>query len=502
MANILIIGGGVSGLSAGIYAQMLGHSATVCEKHSIPGGNLTAWKRDGYTIDNCIHWLTGTNPSTNTYKMWCELGVLGNVDVFQGETLYTCEYGGKRLSLNKDLYVTERDMLALSPSDRKEINSLIRAVEIMQGICGIGGREHKSSLSAKQLPAAIPSLLKYYNLTAKELSQRFSHPLLRLFVSSFWGDDFGSLALITVFAHFCGENGGIPKGGSLAMAERMSDRFRSLGGNLLLNKEAVRINVKDDIARSVSFADKTNIAADYVIITTDPATAFGKLLSLPMPRKLREKYDDPRQKRFSSYQMAFACDVESLPFKGDLIFNTPQKLRKTLRTDRIIIREYTHEKSFAPNGCCVLQSLTFCSEEDALDFIELRNSDKSKYNEKKLLLSEAIESAIVEKIPQLRGHLSCIDVWTPATYKRFTASDIGSYMSFVLPSKALPIKLGNRVKGISNLLLATQWQQSPGGLPIAAECGKKAAETAHLLSQKHESHQKHYAYKKAKAPQS
>jgi phytoene dehydrogenase-like protein len=257
-----------------------------------------------------------------------------------------------------------------------------------------------------------------------------------------------------------------------------------------LNKEANKIDLEDRIARSVHFSDGTSISADYVIITADPATAFKQLLSAPLPKKLDEKYKDTRQKRFSSYQVAFVCDVDPLPFNGDLIFNTPHRLRSTLKTDRLILREYSHEKSFAPEGCCVLQSLTFCSEEDALDFIKLRRSDKIRYSEKKRLLSEAIKEAITDRFPHLKGHLACIDVWTPATYKRFTSSEIGSYMSFILPSKALPIKLGCRIKGVDNLLLATQWQQSPGGLPIAAECGKNAAKTAHLLSQKHNASEK------------
>ena len=76
MAEILIIGGGVAGLSAGIYSRLAGHSATVCERHFRAGGNLTGWQRGEYHIDNCIHWLTGTNPNTGTYKMWEELGAL------------------------------------------------------------------------------------------------------------------------------------------------------------------------------------------------------------------------------------------------------------------------------------------------------------------------------------------------------------------------------------------------------------------------------------------
>ena len=28
--------------------------------HDKPGGLCTSWKRKGYTIDGCIHWLVGT----------------------------------------------------------------------------------------------------------------------------------------------------------------------------------------------------------------------------------------------------------------------------------------------------------------------------------------------------------------------------------------------------------------------------------------------------------
>ena len=101
MANIIIIGGGVAGLSAGIYAQMNGHHATIYEKHFKAGGNLTGWDRNGYHIDNCIHWLTGTNPVTKLYKTWKDLGALGDVPVYQAESLFTFEKDGYTLSLGQ-----------------------------------------------------------------------------------------------------------------------------------------------------------------------------------------------------------------------------------------------------------------------------------------------------------------------------------------------------------------------------------------------------------------
>lgn len=485
MANIVIIGGGVSGLSAGIYAQLNGHHAIVCEKHASVGGNLTGWQRGAYHIDNCIHWLTGTNSATTTYSMWQELGALGNVEIFQGDTLYTCYDRGKTLSLNRNLYQTEQDMLAISPQDRKEIRSLIRAVEVMQGICGIGCRTHREPLIRTQAFWHAPALLKYYRLSTGELAARFSHPLLRFFISAFWGDAFGALALLMVFAHFCGENGGIPVGGSCAMAQRMSERLVSLGGELLCRKEAVKIRQAQGKARSVIFADGSELPADYVVLTADPAVMFPKLLDISMPNNWCRRYQNARFRRFSACQCAFACDLPNVPFQGDFIFAVPAKYRAMCPSEQVIVREFSHEERFAPKGKTVLQTILFCDEESAKAWIALRQTDREAYRKKKERLSDVFLHLLTQQFPQMRGKLQCIDVWTPATYCRYTESEVGSFMSFALPERMLPIRMSNRIPGLSNVILATQWQQSPGGLPIAAEGGKKAIETIVRQERKH-----------------
>jgi hypothetical protein len=121
--------------------------------------------------------------------------------------------------------------------------------------------------------------------------------------------------------------------------------------------------------------------------------------------------------------------------------------------------------------------MTFTFEDQSKGFIELRKSDRAAYAEQKNRLASLTQKLIEEQFPTLAGKLKCIDVWTPATYHRFTNSEIGSFMSFVLPSKALPLCAKNQIKGLSNVILATQWQQAPGGLPIAADVGKRAIET-------------------------
>ncbi len=472
MKRIVVIGGGVSGMSAGIYARINGFDTVICEKHSTVGGNLCGWTRDGYHIDNCIHWLTGTNPHSEEYRMWNELGVLGDVRVLQGNTLYSCGYGGDTLSLFRDINKLEQRMLELSPEDSDEIRRLIHAVDIMQRIGGIGGDGHDEGLGIRQRIYAIPLLMRYYRMTTGELSKCFSHPLLRKFISAFWGNEFGSLALLMVFAAFCGENGGIPAGGSCGMAKRMEKQFAALGGEVLCDREVIRINRRGALAESVDLSDGTRLTADYVVVTCDPAAAFGSIIDAPMPKRLERQYKGRRFKRFSAFQCAFACDVDKLPFEGDYILSSESDFPFEIK--QVILREFSHETDYAPEGKNVLQCMTFCYENEANEFIRMREADKMSYDRKKRELSELFEKLIITDFPILNGKLRLIDAWTPATYKRYTGAEIGSFMSFALPAKCLPFRITGAVDGIENLFIASQWQQLPGGLPIAASCGRKA----------------------------
>ncbi len=490
MAKILIVGGGVAGLSAGIYSQFNGHQAVIYEKHAVPGGNLTGWQRGEYHIDNCIHWLTGTNPNTNTYKMWRELGVLGDVEIMEIESLYTCEHNEKRLSLHRDLDKIKTDMLKLSPGDTNEILNFIKAIKILQYICDIGGNEHNRKCSVAFYIKHLPTLIKYHRMSTGDLAKRFKHPVIQQFISCFLGKDFASMALLFVFAHFTAENADIPRGSSCAMAQRLANRFTSLGGELVTGVSVEKIEHTGNTATNAILSTGESVDFDYVILTSDPKVTFDKILDIPMPKQLSKAYNNRNLIRFSSYQCAFSCDTDVLGFTGDFIFEIPYEYQKKLHTTHLILREFSHEKSFAPKGKSIIQSLTFCDENDCINFIELKKNTLA-YKSLKEELSQIIMTLITNKFPSLKGKLKCIDVWTPATYKRYVNSDMGSFMSFAMPPRYVPTRASNKIKGLSNVFLATQWQQAPGGLPIAALCGKTAIEkVCELEEQKYKRHHK------------
>lgn len=504
MADIVIIGGGVTGLSAGIHILEAGeqHRVTICEAHARPGGNLTGWERKGYQIDNCIHWLNGTHPSTPLYREWVKLGALGDgVKIRKRDSLYTCRVGQDEMTLWRDQARVEREMRWYASRNGREIGRLFRAVRGLQGISGLdtgGGHRVIDTVD----------LLRYARMTTGELADRFSHPLIRRFLTAVCGREFAAIAQLEIMAQFCGGNADLPAGGSAAMAERIADRFRSLGGILRLSTRVERVEYErkregyDRHVRAVwarQGAHSLHIPADLVILTCDPAVACPEILGVSLPPELAQRYTNTaiagHGRRFSAVQAAFSCPRVRIGFHGDLILPPPQGFSCAAEGTSLLLREFSHEPQFAPPGRTVIQIMAVCDEREARRILSLPPAAYKDFKQEFVALCTPV---LEEVCPRVRGagDIQPLDVWTPATYRRFTGSEVGSFMGFTMMPKDMVrdglIRLGGKLKlcpahgripGLDNILLTGQWLHAPGGLPIAAGEGAQVAKAAARLLQ-------------------
>ncbi|MDY3846425.1 MAG: NAD(P)/FAD-dependent oxidoreductase [Eubacteriales bacterium] len=470
----IIIGGGVSGLSAGIFLAKEGIESEIFEKSNEVGGNLTGWDRDGYHIDNCIHWLTGTRKGTSLYKMWEELGVLGDdVDVYQADFLFSSEgENGEKITFWRDRDKARAEMLSMSPNDKKEINSFFDAVDAYADTQDSGGIIGKIRM--------LDSLLRYGRRSLHDLSLRFENQLIRSALCDYIGGDFSSLGLIMAYAAFSSENGGIPLKGSLKTAKRIEERYLSLGGIIHKNSTVNKIITDVDRAIGITLSDGEFYKGDVIITACDTKEVFFDFLSPDnMPKNLKEQYDNPDAfPVFSAYHCAISADSDSLPFKGTVAFPVDEYRCDNRVFRRLTIREFSHEPSFSPKGKSIIQAMLFQHEPACRKWIELKNSNPDMYYEKKMSLAYDVMTRIERHYPELQGKLDVIDSWTPSTYREYLGSPTGSFMSFAVTGKSIPKSIRNTVPGYKNIILAGQWLQAPGGLPIAARSGKRAAKSA------------------------
>ncbi len=467
----VIIGGGVAGLTAGIYGQFFGMDCTIIEKNAFVGGNMTAWKRNGYPIDNCIHWLTGTKKGTKLNRMWNFVGMLGkNVKLCKNDAFYTSELGGEKVSLWRDTEKTLAEMNTISPADAEESQKFIECVNCIA---------HAQCDDIREKISYIPAVARYGGMSLRDLSNRFVHPLLKRLIVDYLSPELSALALICAYATFSSGNGDVPYGGSRDAATRMKNRFIALGGKLLKSEVVSRIVINKATGKAFGVITERGrfVAADSVICACDPTVTFGRLLPYSyMPAVMKRAYKDSKNMPlFSAIHAAFVCDSNQELPKNPTVFEFDGIRIGNRKLKRILIKPYTSEDLNIFKGKTVLQIMFYLYDSEALMWERLSKNEQ-KYKKAKEGFANAVLSAISRRYPSTRGSIELLDVWTPATYSKYFDAKHGAFLSFASrPGKALLYRSPTKIKGLSNVYIATQWQSSPGGLPIAANKGKKAA---------------------------
>ena len=127
--KVNIIGAGIAGLCTGCYLQMNGYETEIFELHDKPGGLCTSWKRNGYVIEGCLHWLVGSGPDDNFYHLWNELVDMRKIQFIEyQEFLRVEDTDGNFLSVLSDVDELKRELLEKAPEDKKLILEFTGAI--------------------------------------------------------------------------------------------------------------------------------------------------------------------------------------------------------------------------------------------------------------------------------------------------------------------------------------------------------------------------------------
>ncbi|MCR3955885.1 MAG: FAD-dependent oxidoreductase [Gudongella sp.] len=482
MKKIVIIGGGVAGLSAGIFAQKNGFNSIIVEKNQILGGECTGWNRQGYHIDGCIHWLVGTKEGTKIHDLWTTVGALDGVDIYHPESFMAVEHGEVTVNFYRDLDRLSSSWIEISPEDKDQIEDFCSDIKKLHSFSVPSGKpvdmmnpfeKIKYFVSMKDIG---PIMQKYGKISVKELSNKFVHPALREAIASFMPEgDYSAISVLFPLGTFTSEQSSIPKGGSKALANRMFERYISLGGKVETSCEVVELDIKGAAVKGIKCNDGKSFDADYFIAACDPKVLYEKLL--------KGLYNDPEfEKRYNNpeiYPLASNIYV-GVGYEGEMN-NIPRTLKFPVESidilqnqkpiDYLQMTHYGYEPDFAPKGHTVI---TFAINQfkPELDEWEALASDKKAYSDEKIRIGKEVIHAMETRFPHMKGKLKLLDVATPQTYVRYCNANRGAFMGFWPTISGKPLAHTGNIKGLDNMLLSGQWLQPPGGLPVAVITGK------------------------------
>jgi phytoene dehydrogenase-like protein len=478
MQKVIIVGGGIAGLSAGIYAMQSGFDVTILEMHTIPGGNSTSWKRGGYFFEGGMHWLTGSGKDQPLYKEWRNLGALADdVPVYNRDPFYTYNYNGDNVCLYRDVNRLEEHFLSISPEDKKEIQALSRDIRLFSkmsmpilDIKGVKVKDkHSMPLSTllKMIPV-FPRMSSLSKTSTSEYVERFKHPAIRELLKYVVGSDYNASALMFTLACFASGDGGYPEGGSLSMALRMAKRYKNLGGKIEYGKRVQRVLVRNGIAIGVVVNDE-EILADAVVVTVDTLSAIDNLFESPLHEPWMEKMRTSTKLAMNTFiSLGIEADLSNLPENMLFFFETPFSYAGT-DMNSVSINNYATFKGYAPQGCT---SVTMALMGDTYDYWK-DTKVIGTYEQEKTKLAKTIIEKLSSKLPQIKDKVVVWDVATPLTYERYCGTYKGSWMTVVGKGDKVTT-YPNTTENIANLYFAGQRLYPPGGLPVAATTGRTA----------------------------
>ena len=478
-----IIGAGIAGLSAGCYLQMNGYDSEIFELHSTPGGLCTSWKRKGFTIDGCIHWLVGSSPNDNFYNLWNELIDMKNIKfVDQEEYIRVEDKDGKFIRVFTDVNKLEKEMLEKAPEDKGLIIEFTKAVRKFSKLnMPIEKAPETSNLldglrMIFRLMPYLRALRKWSSISAQGYAQKCNNTLLRKTFEYMFLPETVTLFLIMTLVWMHKKTAGYPIGGSLKFARLIEKKYLELGGKIKYKSRVKKIITENNSARGIVLENGETHNADIVISAADGhCTIFEMLEGKYIDKKIKDYYDN--YETFPSYvqvSLGVSRSFENEPHSLVFPLEKPLIIDESITYEDIMIRIFNIDPTLAPEGKTIITAMFPTENYEYWD--NLKNSDTEKYSSEKERFANEVIGILERRYGDIRSNIEVIDVSTPSTVMRYTNNWKGSFEGWLLTPKMGLKRMKKVLPGLEDLYMAGQWVEPGGGLPAAILSGRNVTQ--------------------------
>lgn len=477
----IIIGAGIAGLATGIYAQMNGYRTRIFEQHTLPGGVCTAWKRGGYTLDGCIHFLMGCHPERTFYRLYHEVGALAGNRLIHAEHYlhFFDESSGRELRITRDLERLAHDLQALAPTDADVIGEFIAGIRAMQGF-------DVDVMQARSLMRPIPALNHLWSarhlmrhfarnrVSLEAFGRRVRNPFVSWAMSNLFVPEapvpfiFAALAQLTM-----GELA-VVEGGSLNFSLAMARRYEELGGQITTAADVEKILVEDDRAVGVKLRDGCEHRADLVISAADGhSTIFRLLGGKYASRRMRARYERwPLFAPLLLISYGVARRFPAMPPTRVVRLARPLIVAERIER-RLVFRVFNYDDALAPAGKTLVQVYI----QTDYDWWERLHNEHARYEAEKARVAAEVLDRLEAHLPGIRAAVEVADVATPHTFYRYTRNYRGAFEGWLVTPETIRFSLEKTLPGLRDFYMIGQWTEPGGGIPVVIDAARRFVQT-------------------------
>ncbi|MGE9314158.1 phytoene desaturase family protein [Niabella sp. CJ426] len=501
--DVIIIGSGVGGLTAGALLSKAGLSVCILEKEPHVGGYLAGFRRKDFRFDTAIHWLNQCGPEGVAGKIFSILGKDHPVAIPQKRIRrYIGNHHDYLLTNNPE--ELKAAWIKEFPHEKKGIDRFFKAAKkigaafneystVFRTEESMGFWERiKNKLPLIRFGSAFIPHLGYSGEEGitKGLNRYFKEKKLHdIFAAD--GDVIG--CMVPIGWAYYGDFQSPPRGGGQVIPEWLSYLVRYYHNDVFTNCQVEKVLVEGNEATGVVFkqrGEEIQLKANHVIAACDVETLYNKMLPASvLSNKLRKQLEEADIYSSSlTISIALDCSPGQLGFSEELIHISSDSATieehsggDPLKSEIVVLTPSLRDQSLAPEGCGTLTVFmpAYMSFKDGWYTTKDEHGNYVRNEDYRRLKNEIAEVLIdrLSKIiaPDLPSHILFYDVATPVTHWRYTGNKQGTMMGAKPGKENMKNKVARYRTPISNLLIGGQWAELGGGVPIAVKAGTNAA---------------------------
>jgi len=491
--DVIVIGSGIGGLTAGALLARYGKRVLVCESHAIPGGAAHSFHRQGFEFDSGPSFYCGLSqqrPSLNPLRQ--VLDVLGeSLQTVAYDPLGHYHFPEATLPVYSDAQRYREAVAEITPQGAQELAQFEkRLLSLYEGLREIPTIALRSDwqiipvLVGRYLPSLfklLPHLGLVQNSVGKIMDETVRDPWVRRLIDVECFLLSGLKAQGTIapeVAFMLGERSraGVeyPVGGSRAIVEALVRGLERWGGELRLNAHVDQILVEDGKAVGVRLQRGEVVNAPVVISNATIWDTYSQLLRPEdLPKAYRKQsLETPAVESFMHLHLGIRAEgLEGLTGHHVVVHDGNRDITEPGNTCMISIPS-VWDANLAPMGDHVIHAYT-------LEPYQGWQRD-DQYKEKKKARSQSLFRALERVIPDIRERITLEMIGTPLTHSYYLRRYQGTYGPAIAAGKAMFPSCHTPIPGLYRVGDSTM----PGiGVPAVAGSGILCANTLVTPSQ-------------------
>lgn len=483
MKIVIIIGGGLGGLSAAVTLAYAGFQVRLFEKNQHLGGKLMPVKLGSHSFDFGPNTIT----MPEVFKGIIEQTGERPEDYFEFLPLksHTRNHfpDGTQLDFSSDPEEMANEITKLSPKDAANYPAFLKEAERLYGMSERyffpatfqSWKDYLSPSLGLALLRARPTETLHHFFSRYFSDRRIVQALDR-YATYIGSSPFKAPATFSMIAHLeLGQGVYYTKGGNVRIAEAFAALAQKHGALLQTEAEVEKILVQNGKAAGVELADGQTFEADLVILNGDLLSAYPKLVE----EKHRPSFTDAKISRFEPSISAFVITAglnthlaglkhHNIFFSGnyrqefDDLFDTQSYSQEP--TVYISNSSYT-DSTVSPEG----SNLFILVNAPALGADGKLQIDPEQYKER---IYDFLETYGID----IRGHLAEERIFTPLFLKEAFSAYRGALYGPSSHRKADAfLRPANASSDIENLYFIGGSTHPGGGSPIVTMGGQNLA---------------------------